>query len=116
MLALRHLLSSAFKLLPLDHLREVSSAQLRLLAFELRPDITQRLTARVQGLGQPRPHLCPFQCMGDEGRGASDTAEGLPHESVSDLRGGIAGGAALTEGEPQRIRTAPTAGIMVAGM
>jgi hypothetical protein len=27
-----------------------------LLAFELRQDITQRLTARVQSLGQPSPH------------------------------------------------------------
>jgi hypothetical protein len=47
MLALRHLLSSARKLLPLEHLCQVYIEQPRLLAFELRQDITQRLTARV---------------------------------------------------------------------
>ena len=116
MLALRHLLSSARKLLPLDHLRQGYIEQPRLLAFELRQDITPRLTARVQGLGQPGPQLRPFQCMGDEGRVAQDTAEVLPHECVQDLRGSIARCAALTEGEPQRIRTAPTEVIMVAGV
>jgi len=71
-----------------------------LLAFKLRQDITQRLTARVQGLGQPGPHLRPFKFMGDEGRLAQDTAEVLPHEGVQDLRRGIARRAALTESEP----------------
>ena len=54
--------------------------------------------------------------MGDEGRVAQDTAEVLPDQVVQDLRGGIARRAALTEGEPQRIRTAPTEVVMVAGM
>jgi hypothetical protein len=116
LLALRHLLASARNLLPLDHLRQVSIEQPRLLAFELRQDITQRLTARVQGLGQPGPHLRPFPFMGDEGRGAQDTAEVLPHACVQDRRGGRARGAALTAGEPQRLRTAPTEVIMVAGL
>ena len=116
MLALSHLLSFARKLLSRDHLRQIYIEQPRLLACELRQDITQRLTARVQGLGQPGPHLRPFQFMGDEGRVAQDTAEVLPHESVSDLRGGIARRAALAEGEPPRIRTAPTEVILVAGM
>src|SRR5437588_282272 len=105
MLALRHLLSSACTLLPLDHLCQVYIEPPRLLAFELHQDITQRLTARLQGLGQPGPHLRPFPFMGDEGRGTQDTAEVLPHEGVQDLRGGIARRAALTEGEPERIRT-----------
>jgi hypothetical protein len=100
LLALRHLLSSARTLLPLDHLGQVSIEQPRLLAFELRQDITQRLTARVQGLGQPGPHLRPCAFMGDEGGLAQDTAEVLPHEGVQDLRGGRARRAALTEGEP----------------
>jgi hypothetical protein len=52
------------------------------LAFELRQDITQRLTARVQGLGQPGPHLRPFEFMGDKGGSAQDTAEVLPHQFV----------------------------------
>ena len=115
LLALRHLLSSARKLLPLDYLCQGYIEQPRLLACELRQDITQRLTARVQGLGQPGPHLRPFQCRADEGRVAQDTAEVLPHEGVQDLRGSRARCAALTEGEPQRIHTAPTEGIMVAG-
>jgi len=115
LLALRHLLASARTLLPLDPLRQGYIEQPRVLAFALRQDITQRLTARVQGLGQPGPHLRPCQCMGDEGRVAQDTAEVMPHECVQDLRGGIARCAALTEGEPQRIRTAPTDVIMVAG-
>jgi hypothetical protein len=86
------------------------------LAFELRQDITQRLTARVQSLGQPSPHLRPFEFMSDEGGIAQDTAEILPHEGVQDLRGGIARRAALAEGQPQRISTAPAEVIMVAGM
>jgi hypothetical protein len=71
-----------------------------LLAFELRQDITQRLTARVQSLGQPDPHLRPFEFIGDEGGIAQDTAEVLPHQFVSSLCGGIARRAALTEGAP----------------
>jgi len=85
-----------------------------LLAFELRQDITQRLTARVQGLGQPCPHLCPCQFMCHEGRLPQDTAEVLPHQVVQSLRGSIARRAALAEGEPQRIGTAPAEVIMVA--
>ena len=115
LLALRHLLASALTRLPLDHLRQGSITQPRLLACELRQDITPRLTACGQGLGQPGPPLRPFQCMGDEGRVAQDTAEVRPPEGVQDLRGGIARRAALPEGEPQRIRTAPTARIMGAG-
>ena len=87
MLALRHLLASARKLLPLAHLCQGYIEPPRLLAFELRQDITPRLTARVQGLGQPGPHRRPFQCMGDEGRVAQDTAEVLPHECVQNRRG-----------------------------
>ena len=99
-MALRHLLSSALTLLPLDHLCQGYIEPPRLLAFALRQDITPRLTARVQGLGPPGPHLRPFPCMGDEGRVAQDTAEVLLHECVPDLRGRIARRAALTEGEP----------------
>jgi hypothetical protein len=106
-LALRHLLSSARKLLPLDYLCQVEIEQPRLLAFELRQDITQRLTARVQSLGQPSPHLRPFEFMSEEGGIAQDTAEILPHEGVQDLRGGIARRASRAEGQPQRISTAP---------
>jgi hypothetical protein len=115
LLALRHLLASARTLLPLDHLCQVEIEPPRLLAFELRQDITQRLTARVQSLGHPSPHLRPFACMRDEGGIAQDTAEILPHEGVQDLRGGIARRAARAEGQPQRISMAPAAGIMVAG-
>jgi hypothetical protein len=100
MWALRHLLSSARTLLPLDHLCQGSIAPPRVVACELRQHITQRLTARVQGLGPPGPPRRPCQCMGDEGRVAQDPAEVLPHECVQDLRGGIARRAALTEGEP----------------
>ena len=114
-MALRHLLSSARTLLPLDHLCQVAIEQPRLLAFELRQDIPQRLTARVQRLGQPRPHLRPCACMADEGGIAQDTAEILPYEGGQDLRGGIACRAALAEGQPQRIRMAPAEGSMVAG-
>ena len=116
MLGLRHLLSSALELLALDHLRQVEIEQPRLLAFELRQDITQRLPARLQGLGQPFPHLRPLQFMGDEGRLAQDTAEILPHQVVQGLRGGIARRAALAEGQPQRIGTTPAEVIMVAGV
>jgi hypothetical protein len=115
LLARRPLLAAARTLLPLAHLCQVSIEPPRLLACELRQDLTQRLTARVQGLGQPGSPLRPCPCMGDEGRGAQDTAEVLPHASVQGLRGGLAGGAALTEGEPQRLRTAPTEVIRVAG-
>jgi hypothetical protein len=40
------------------------------------------LTARVQGLGQPGPHLRPCEFMGDEGGIAQDMAEILPHQFV----------------------------------
>ena len=86
-----------------------------MLAFELRQDITQRLTARVQSLGQPFPQLRPCQFLRDEGRRPQDAAEILPHEVVQSLRGSIARRAALTEGQPQRISTTPAEGIMVAG-
>jgi hypothetical protein len=70
------------------------------VAFELCQDITQRLTARVQGLGQPFPHLRPCQFMRDESRLPQDAAEVLPHQVVQSLRGRIARRAARAEGEP----------------
>jgi hypothetical protein len=47
MLGLGHLLSSPLELLALDHLREVQIEQPSLLAFELRQNVAERLTARV---------------------------------------------------------------------
>ena len=47
MVGLGHLLSSALKLLTLDHLCQVYIEQPRLLAFALGQDIAQRLTSRV---------------------------------------------------------------------
>ena len=114
LLGLSHLLSSTLKLLSLDHLRQVYIEQPRLLAFELRQNVTQRLPPRLQGLGQPGAPLGPFQFMGDEGRLPQDTAEVLPYQRIQGMSGGIARRAAFAEGEPQRIGTAPTAVIMVA--
>ena len=51
MLGLCHLLAFALALLTLAPLRQVSIEQPSLLAFKLREDVTQRLAARVQGLG-----------------------------------------------------------------
>ena len=115
MVALGPLLASPLELLALDHLREVQIEQPSLLAFELRQHVPQRLTARLQGLGQPFPHLCPGQFIGDESRLPQDTAEVRPHELVPRLGGGVARRAARTEGEPERIGTASTEGIMRAG-
>jgi hypothetical protein len=114
-LALRPRLSAACTRLPRAPLREGESEPPRVWAFELRQAITPRLTARVQGLGPPRPPLGPFPGLGDEGRGAEDPAAGRPHERGSALRGGLAGWAARTEGAPQRRRAAPTAVIRGAG-
>jgi hypothetical protein len=59
MLGLGHLLASPLELLALDHLCQVEIEEPSLLAFELRQNITQRLTTRLQSLGQPFPHLGP---------------------------------------------------------
>jgi hypothetical protein len=101
LLGLCHLLASALELLPLDHLCQVEIEQPSLLAFKLREDVTQRLAARLQSLGQPFAHLRPLQFMGDQGRCPQDTAEVLPDQCVQGLRRGIAGRAALALGQPQ---------------
>ena len=82
MLRLGHLLAFPLELCPFDHLREVQIEQPSLLAFELRQDITQRLTACLQGLGQPLAHLCPCQFMGDEGQLPQHAAEVPPDQFV----------------------------------
>jgi hypothetical protein len=87
-----------------------------LLTFELREDIAQRLSARLQGLGQPCTHLRPFQFMDNQGRIAQDPAEILPDQIIQGASRRIAGGATLAEGEPQRVGAAPTEIIMVARM
>ena len=116
MLGLGHLLSSPLELLALDHLCQVEIEEPSLLAFELRQHVPQRLTARVQGLGQPFPHLRPCQFMRDEGRLPQDTAEILPHQLVQHLGGGVARRAALAEGEPECIGTPSAEVIMIAGV
>jgi hypothetical protein len=116
LLALRHLLAAARPRLPLAHLCQGESEPPRLVACELRQDITPRLTARVQSLGPPSPHRRPFEVMRDAGGIAQDPAELLPPEGVHDLRGGSARRAARAAGQPQRIRTAPAAVRMGAGM
>ena len=67
MLCLGHLLAFPLELCSFDDLREVQIEQPSLLTFELRQDITQRLTARVERLGQPFAHLRACQFMSDEG-------------------------------------------------
>ena len=47
LLGLGHLLASPLELLALNHLREVQIEQPSLLAFELRQNVTERLTARL---------------------------------------------------------------------
>src|SRR5574342_720350 len=116
MVSLSHLLASTLELLALAHLRQGEIEEPSLLAFEPRQNIPQCLTTRVQGLGQPCPHLCPCSFIGDEGRLPQDTAENLPHQLVQSLRGSIACRAALAEGAPERIGTASTAVLMVAGV
>ena len=51
LLRLGHRLAFPLKLLPFDDLPKVQIAPPSLLTFALRQDITQRLTARMQGLG-----------------------------------------------------------------
>jgi hypothetical protein len=68
MVRLGHLLALPLKLCPCDDRREGQIEQPSWLTFELRQDITQRLTARMQGLGQPCAHLCACQFRRDEGR------------------------------------------------
>ena len=53
-----------------------------MLAFELREDIAQRLSSRLQGLGQPFTHLSPCQFMDDQGRIAQDPVKILPDQIV----------------------------------
>jgi hypothetical protein len=85
-----------------------------LLAFKLRADVAQRLSACLQGLGQPFAHLRPLSCMGNETGLLQDTAEVPPDQGVQGVGRGIAGWTALALGEPQRIGAATTEGIMVA--
>jgi hypothetical protein len=115
MLGLCHLLTFALALLTLDHLRQGYIEQPSLLAFKLREDVTQRLSARLQGLGQPCTPLRPLPFLGDPAGLHEDTAEVLPDQVISGLSRGIAGRAALALGQPQRIGAATTAIIMVAG-
>jgi len=115
MLGLCHLLASALALLTLDHLRQVEIEQPSWLAFTLREDVTQRLTACVQGLGQPCAHLRPLQCMGEQAGLHEDTTEVLPDQVIEGVSRGIAGRAALALGQPQRIGAATTERIMLAG-
>jgi hypothetical protein len=82
LLGLCHLLASALELLTLDHLCQVEIEQPSLLAFKLREDVAQRLSACVQGLGQPFAHLGPLQFMGDQAGLTQDPAEVLPDEVV----------------------------------
>src|SRR5215471_6117750 len=115
LLGLCHLLASALELLSLDHLCQVEIEQPSLLAFKLREDVTQRLAARLQSLGQPCAQLRPLEFMGDQGGLLQDPAEVLPDQGVQGLRRGIAGRAAIALGQPQRIGAAATEVIMVAG-
>src|SRR5439155_7868973 len=101
--------------LPLDHLRQGEIEPPSVLACKLREDVTQRLTACWQGLGQPFAHLRPRPCMGDPVGLHEDTAEGLPDQVLSGVSRGIAGRAALALGQPQRIGAATTDIIRVAG-
>ena len=112
---LRPLLASPLALLALDHLRQGEIEEPSLVAFELRQHITQCLTTRVQGLGPPCPPLGPCEFIGAEGRLPPDTAASLPPQLVQSLRGSIACRAALAEGAPERLGTASTAVIRVAG-
>src|SRR5262245_58039812 len=80
LLSLSHLLASALALLTLDHLCQGESEQPSLLACKLREDVAQRLSSRLQGLGQPVAHLCPLQFMGDQAGLPQDPAEVLPDE------------------------------------
>ena len=51
LLGLGHLLSFPLELVTLEHLCQVEIEQPSLLPFELRQDITQRLSSSLQGLG-----------------------------------------------------------------
>ncbi len=113
--ALRHLLSSACTRRTRAHLCQGDSEPPRGLAFERRQDSTQRLTSRVEGLGQPGAPLGPFPCRRAEGRLPQATAEGLPHPLVHRRRGGLARWAARAEGDPPRLRPPPTAVIRGTG-
>ncbi len=113
--ALRHLLSSACTRRTRAHLCQGDSEPPRGLAFERRQDSTQRLTSRVEGLGQPGAPLGPFPCRRAEGRLPQATAEGLPHPLVHRRRGGLARWAARAAGDPPRLRPPPTAVIRGTG-
>jgi hypothetical protein len=115
MLTLRPLLASALTLLALAHLREVDSAPPSVVAFEGCQDIPQRLTARVQGLGQPCPPLRPCQFRREESRRPQDAAAGLPPHVVPSLCGRSARRAAPAQGEAPCLRTASAEGSMGAG-
>jgi hypothetical protein len=112
MVGLCHLLASALALLTLAHLCQGESEPPSWLAFTLREDVPQRLSSRVQGLGQPCAPLCPRQCRGDQAGFPHDPAEGLPDEGVPGVSRGIAGGAARALGQPPRLSAATTEGIM----
>jgi len=113
--ALRHLLSSACTRRTRAHLCQGDSEPPRGLAFERRQASTQRLTSRVEGLGQPGAPLGPFPCGRAEGRLPQDPAEGLPHPLVHRRRGGLARWAARAAGDPPRLRPPPTAVIRGTG-
>ena len=115
LLGLCHRLPCALALLTLDHLCQGEIEQPSVLACKRREDVTQRLSARLQGLGQPCAQLRPLQCMGDQVGLPQDTAAVLPDQGVQGVSRGIAGRAALALGQPQRIGAASTEVLVVAG-
>ena len=111
-LCLGHLLALPLDLCPFDALREGHIEPARVLTFARREDITQRVTARGQGLGQPCAHRRACQCMGDEGRLPQHPAEVLPDQCIQGVCGCIARRAAVAPDCAQRIR-APLTDVRV---
>src|SRR6266571_8547166 len=113
-LSLRHLLAFAGEFVPTDDGGQVDLQQARLLPFQLRQGLAQRLAPSVEGVRQPFPSLGPCQFMGNQSGLGQDPAEILPHERVQGAGRCVARRAAVVGGRAQGIAAPPTGIVGIA--
>src|SRR5215510_79718 len=115
LLGLSHLLVFAFEFVPTDDGGQIDLQQARLLPFQLRQGLPQRLAPGVEGVRQPLPALGPCQFMSNQSGLSQHPTEILPHERVQGMGRGIARRAAVVGSCAQGIASPPTSIVGIAG-
>src|SRR6266536_277152 len=106
--------SLALELAQGDDLGQVGVQQPLLLALQLRDGLADGALAGVQLLRQPLPTTGPRQRRGNLGRISQQRGQVSPDQLVQLRGGGVAGGAALPLGAPQRVGAAHADVVVVA--